>query len=263
MIFASSPSHATVLLCITIANTLVVDPAPPVAAFLIRRPPLRSPGGAWTPSSSYRTIDTTATATMTTSLRLFGNIFGKDGADARNGQREGELARISIPAGSSSSPIDDVAFDSLSIMMREWSKLFVVNDLGEKKITGLTTPVEVVDLYSPGADDEEHGDVVKSSGVRLLFKKGKTGGRSAYRDKDDVARNNKDEVDGQKDNVDAVKEGGIEVRVEKMSSGELRVIASRCEIEEGTMTKEMSEEVIIDSLGKAVSAWRKERALLR
>jgi hypothetical protein len=161
------------------------------------------------------------------------------------------------------SPIDDVAFDSLSIMMREWSKLFVVNDLGEKKITVLTTPVEVVDLYSPGADDEEHGDVVKSSRVRLLFKKGKTGGRSAYRDKDDVARNNKDEVDGQKDNVDAVKEGGVEVRVEKMSSGELRVIASRCEIEEGTMTKEISEEVIIDSLEKAVSAWRKERALLR
>ena len=55
-------------------------------------------------------------------------------------------------------------------------------------------------------------------------------------------------------------EGGVQVRVERLSGGDLRVIASRCEVEEGTMTKEMSEGVIIDSLRKAVTAWRKEQA---
>jgi hypothetical protein len=255
MIPALSP-HAKALLCIIIANALAVDPAT-VAAFLIQRPSLHGPCGTWTLSSFYRAIET---STTTTSPRLFGNILGKDGADAKEGIRDVELVRINIPKGASS-PANDVAFDSLSIMMREWAKSFVVDDLGDRtKNTGLTTPVEVVDLSSPGGEDEEeYGDAVKFSRVQLLFKKGKTGGRSAYEDKDD-ARYNKNEGEGRKDNVDALKEGGVEVRVEKMSSGDLRVIASRCEIEEGTMTKEMSEKVIIDSLGKAISAWRKEQA---
>ena len=62
------------------------------------------------------------------------------------------------------------------------------------------------------------------------------------------------------DDADIAKEGGVQVRVERLSGGDLRVIASRCEVEEGTMTKEMSEGVIIDSLRKAVTAWRKEQA---
>ena len=257
MICASPPSHATAL-CITIATALLVDAVPTVAAFSIHQPTPHGPRVAWTPSSAYRTIE----ITTTTSLRLFGNIFGKD--EARGGQRDDELARISIPAAgssSSSSIDDDVAYDSLSIMIREWSKSFVVNDLGEKKITGLTTPVEVV---IGDEDDVEHDDVVKSSGVRLLFKRGTTGGRSAYRDKDDVGRNDRDEVvEGRRENADAEKEGGVEVRVEKTSNGGLRVIASRCDIEEETMVKEMSEGVIVASLGKTVAAWRKERATLR
>ena len=114
-------------------------------------------------------------------------------------------------------------------------------------------------------EEEEDGDVVKFSGVQLLFKKGKTGGGSAYRDKDDERMHGKNErEDGRKkdddDDADIAKEGGVQVRVERLSGGDLRVIASRCEVEEGTMTKEMSEGVIIDSLRKAVTAWRKEQA---
>lgn len=285
---SSSLPHATALLCIIIARALVVNPAPAEAflAPLSGIPPRR----ARTPSSLCRTIETThdndlaarqqllirstrrgpsagetTTKSTTTSLRLFGNILGnKEGAVSE--QREGELARFAFPKATGSSPSsNDVKFDSLSIMIKEWSKLFVADDLGNKKITGLTTPVTVVDLtwvdlLTPAAAAVENDDdTIKFSGVQLLFKKGKTGGRSAYQDKDDE-RHNKNEKDGQKDNVDATKEGGVEVRVEQSSSGDLRVIASRCEMEEGTLTKGMSEGVIVDSLKKAISAWRKEHA---
>ncbi|KAL3776873.1 hypothetical protein ACHAW5_009521 [Stephanodiscus triporus] len=288
---SSSLPHATALLCIIIARALVVNPAPAEAflAPLSGIPPRR----VKTPSSFCRTIETThdndlavrqqhlirstrrgpsagetTTKSTTTSLRLFGNILGnEEGAVAE--QREGELARFAFPKATGSSPSsNDVKFDSLSIMIKEWSKLFVADDLGNKKITGLTTPVTVVDLTwvdlltpaaAVAAENNDDGDTIKFSGVQLLFKKGKTGGRSAYQDKDDE-RHNKNEKEGQRDNVDATKEGGVEVRVEQLSSGDLRVIASRCEMDEGTLTKGMSEGVIVDSLKKAISAWRKEQA---
>jgi hypothetical protein len=52
----------------------------------------------------------------------------------------------------------------------------------------------------------------------------------------------------------------VQVRIEKLSSGnDLEVIASRCDIEDGTMIKEMSEQTIIDSLRKTMQAWKKEQ----
>lgn len=109
---------------------------------------------------------------------------------------------------------------------------------------GLTTPVDVVKL--PTTEN--------SAGVQLLFKKG-VGGRSAYNDKDD-----EDDDDKKKEKEDSIKEGGVQVRIEKLSDGnDLEVIASRCEIEEGTMIKEMSEQTIIESLRQAMQAWRKEQ----
>lgn len=315
MISSAPLPQAAALLFVIVANALVANTAP-AAAFL--HPPATAaprPRGTWTSSSIHRannevvdrdlarsarrhettastataTATTTTTTTTTTSLRLFRNVFGRDGAvhditkedefPAEEGGvvREDELARFAFPATARSPPTipppaggDDLKFDSLSIMIGEWSKLFVADDEhGVKKVTGLTTPVTVVDLAADDeereVEEEEDGDVVKFSGVQLLFKKGKTGGGSAYRDKDDERMHGKNErEDGRKkdddDDADIAMEGGVQVRVERLSGGDLRVIASRCEVEEGTMTKEMSEGVIIDSLRKAVTAWRKEQA---
>ncbi|KAL7455205.1 hypothetical protein ACHAWC_007788 [Mediolabrus comicus] len=188
--------------------------------------------------------------TTNTKLHLFGAIFGNDDKPAdQEGLQENELARFSNllvnNGGSASDGVSDnkidVKFDSLSMMISSWSKMF-----SDHKSMGLTTPVDVVEL--PTTDD--------SAGVQLLFKKG-FGGRSAYYDKDD------DDDGGdnkKKKKEDSIKEGGVQVRIEKLSSGnDLEVIASRCDIEDGTMIKEMSEQTIIDSLRKTMQAWKKEQ----
>ena len=56
-----------------------------------------------------------------------------------------------------------------------------------------------------------------------------------------------------------IKEGGVQVMINKTPDGDLEVIAKRCETEEETMIKEMSEQTIIDSLGQAMQAWKKEQ----
>jgi hypothetical protein len=162
----------------------------------------------------------------TTKLHLFG--FG-DG-DKTN---DNELARFSnLLVGGSNI---DAKMDSLSIMISSWSKFFL-----DHKSMGLTTAVDVVDLPK----------TIDSAGVQLLFKKG-VGGRSAYNDKDEEEKGEKKE--------DSIREGGVQVLVKKLTGGNLEVVATRCEIDEGTMIKEMSEQAIIESLGKAMQAWKKEQ----
>ena len=203
-------------------------------------------------SSALTSSTVTTSAAATTRLNLFGNLFGDNtkNNDDQVDLQENELARFSNLAQSSSSDnTNDVKFDSLSIMISEWSQLFAHDDDGSKnKKMGLTTPVQVVPLAT-----QSSGDV---SGVQLLFQKSKVKSSSAYRDKDDEKKT--DNNDTSNDNA-AIKEGGIEVQVQKLSNGELQVVAKRCEIEEGTMIKEMSEQTILDSLRGAVNAWRKEQ----
>ena len=209
-------------------------------------------------------------------LYLFGNLFGnKDQNDDQRNLQENELARfcqLSAPTpGSSSSSDSNVKFDSLSIMISEWSKLFIGDDEHDdsskknRNVMGLTTPVAVVTLPKPASspaatkvpENDVYGEyVIDYTGVQLLFRKGKTGGRFAYQDKDEQ----KDKFDESKTKKDVpITEGGVEVRVELLSNGELRVVAKRCDIEEGTLIKEMSEQTILDSLRKAVTSWRKEQ----
>jgi hypothetical protein len=83
-----------------------------------------------------------------------------------------------------------------------------------------------------------------------LFLKTKTG----YADKDKM----KDDESPDREEA-VIKEGGVEVRVDQLVGGDLQVVASRCEVEEGTLIKEMSEQAIMDSLRKAVAAWKKEQ----
>merc|ERR1712238_629460 len=53
------------------------------------------------------------------------------------------------------------------------------------------------------------------------------------------------------------KQGGVQIFVEKLSRS-LRVRAVRCEIDDDTVIKEMSEEVIIRELQKAINVWKKK-----
>jgi hypothetical protein len=175
-----------------------------------------------------------------TKLNLFGNLFGNDDKTDDQKDLEGnELARFSNLLVGDDYNID-VKFDSLSILISSWAKMF-----SDHKSMGLTTPVDVVELPK----------TVSRTGVQLLFKKG-VGGRSAYNDKEEDEDDDKRKAEKEK----SVKEGGVQVTIEKLaSSGDLEVIASRCEVDEGTMIKEMSEEAILDSLRKAVQAWKKEQ----
>jgi len=177
-----------------------------------------------------------------TKLSLLGNLFGNNVKD--DGLRENkELSRFSnLLRSSSDKSIIGVKFDSLSIMISSWSKMFS----GDHKKMGLTTPVDVIEL--PRSDD--------TAGVKFIFKKGK-GGRSAYNDKDE--KEDKNGTEKKKEKEESIKEGGVQVIINKLSDGNLEVIATRCEIEEGTIIKEMSEQTIIDSLGQVIQAWKKEQ----
>ena len=53
-------------------------------------------------------------------------------------------------------------------------------------------------------------------------------------------------------------EGGVEILVEKLVSGTVQVRARRCDFDEDTMIKEMSEETIVKELRKAVDVWKRE-----
>ena len=173
---------------------------------------------------------------LNTKLNLFG--LGNDDTTDKD-DPEKELARFSNLLVGDTNNID-TKLDSLSIMISSWSQMF-----SDHKKMGLTTAVDIKEL--PNTAD--------SAGVQLIFKKG-TGGRSAYYDKDQDDKENKDS----KKREDSIKNGGVQILINKVSDGaDLDVIASRCEIEEGTMIKEMSEQTIIDSLGQAMQAWKKEQ----
>jgi len=199
--------------------------------------------------------------TSVTHVNLFGNLFGdntKDYEDQEDLQGD-EIARFSNLSSGSDDDLH-VKFDSLSIMISEWSRLFIDEEDSEVhgsdgKKMGLTTPVTVVPLVKQSFDvgDAVGGvaAVAELSGVQLLFKKPKVGGRSAYKDKD--------EDEDKESKKETIKEGGVEVQVQQLSNGELQVSAKRCEIEEGTMIKEMSEQTILGSLREAIRAWRKEQ----
>ena len=212
--------------------------------------------------AAYRTINKDVVVqimhptTTSTQLHLFGNLFAKEKEDLL----ENELARFSHLVSSNENPT--TKFDSLSNMISSWSKVFFTDD-GKKK-TGLTTPVTLVELKpsssqieeEEGGSDEDGEIVTNYSGVQLLFKKGKTGGRAAYQDKDDE---NKEGAAKKKEDT-TIKEGGVEVRVEQLSNGDLQVIAKRCDFDDDTMIKEMSEQTIIESLKKAMAAWKKDQS---
>ena len=175
---------------------------------------------------------------------LFGGLFSSGSATNVGG----ELARFPNLA------MTGTKYDNLSEYIRLWSKLFETDAKG----AGLTTPVKV--FPSIGVSDGED-EVLTTSGVRIIFQKTTTG--SAYKSKDE--EKSPEEADGSgggnasEDTDEIKKEGGVEVLVERLSGGEVQLRAKRCNFDEDTMIKEMSEEAIIKNLREAINVWKKEQ----
>ena len=125
-------------------------------------------------------------------------------------------------------------------------------DLFESKSIPLTTPVKV--FKRSNAVDDSDESIAESASCKLVFQKVDTG----YNDKDDEDDNNETE----ESKGDEPKQGGVEITVQKLISKEshqsLRVVARRCDIDEDTMIKEMSEQLILKELQKAIGVWKKE-----
>jgi hypothetical protein len=179
-------------------------------------------------------------------LYMFGGLFGGDGK-AKN-EEDRELAVYPKLASS------DVKFNSLSDYIQTWSQLFVTDPKGMR----LTTPVQVLPTSLEQPDDK---NVVAANGVRLVFKSTATGYQSKTEQDSTGGYGYKKPVN---DNAEPAtkkkeekKEGGVEILVEQLANGEVRVTAKRCEIDENTMIKEMSEEAIVNELKKAIDAWKK------
>ena len=98
-------------------------------------------------------------------------------------------------------------------------------------------------------------EVIASSGIKFTFKPPK----NAFEDKKDTD----DGDEGDKKKKKETSPGGVQVIAQKIASGggevEVRLLASRCDIDDGTIIKEMSEQCIVDDLRKAVKIWRDER----
>ena len=171
---------------------------------------------------------------------FFDNVFG--GGDSSDSDfEEGVLSMISV--GDFDEDTLQVRYDSLSDYITDkWMDLF------ETKSIKLTTPVQVVKRYERTCENDD--SVFESASCKLVFQKVDTG----YGDKDDE----EDEDDDKSKKDDEPKQGGVEIEVQQLASNSLRVVARRCDIDEDTMIKEMSEELILKELQKAISVWKKE-----
>jgi len=128
-------------------------------------------------------------------------------------------------------------FESLGGYIQQWAAMF------EGKGMGLTTPVTIRTV-----NDEN------TKGAQILFLKVETGYKDKDKDEDDDGVSPKDKQENE------VKQGGVEVLVEKLPDDSVQVRVQRCEMDDETMIKEMSEETILKELKKAMEVWKKEHA---
>ena len=161
----------------------------------------------------------------------------------------------------------DRKFGTLSEYMIQWSNRFE-NDAAAE---GLTTPVSIVASRRPPSITE---GVLMRTGVRFQFKSTNTGAaykskseERAYERQDAPQRSSSSSSSGEtkKRTVNPPpmkkqkKEGGVEIFVEKTTSNELRVRARRCNMDDATVIKEISESTIIKKLQKAIDVWVREQ----
>lgn len=165
-----------------------------------------------------------------------------------------ELLRIDVESGASDKETNE-KYEKLATFIEEWSKMFE----GKAKGTGLTTPVTLrISKRLP-----DNVCVLRRFGVRLEFKETNTG--SAYFSKGEEASKERQQGNYKtqyaEKNVDSIKprrqnnQGGVEVIVEQTVSGGLRVRARRCNLDDSTVIKEISEETILKKIQSAVNSW--------
>jgi len=176
------------------------------------------------------------------------NFFFGDGNDETS-NKDKELASFPKLATSNS----DVKYDSLVNFITAWSQKFE----DDRKGMGLTTPVKITPTLEEREGEEIDETVVERAGVRIIFQPTKTGYKSKNEEKAASEGGGGGEDQPQKKKKGPPKEGGVEICVEKLSNGEVQLRARRCDTDEDTMVKEMSEEAIISQLKHAVDAWKK------
>jgi hypothetical protein len=176
---------------------------------------------------------------------LFGGVFGGV-VDEKNSEKDAILGTYEIVVQGDNA---NVQFESLSdYIQNKWAQLFVTGSIK------LTTPVQLQQVPLTTSSSSEDDGVEKVTGVRLLFRKVDTGYKSK---KDEKEEEDTSEKSNKKSKKQGSKQGGVEILVEKRD-GQLRVQARRCEVDDDTMIKEMSEETIIRELQTAVDVWKKD-----
>jgi hypothetical protein len=179
-----------------------------------------------------------------TALYIFGGLFG-GGSSSKLILSEEPLTIYSIPAKADDD--NDKQYVALGEYIEKWSKLFTNGNIK------LTTPVTVELVKVPETS---------CRGVRLLFKDTNTGYQSKTEEQESNSRpkataNGADAQSTDKKKKGKVKQGGVEILVEKNDKG-VQVTAKRCEVEEDTIIKEMSEETILNELKQAIEVWKRE-----
>jgi len=183
-------------------------------------------------------------------------LFGGDPETTKGDKATAVLATIDIPGSSTETTDANVRFQSLSdYIANKWIDLFATGTIS------LTTPVSVFKGIVVGADDDNDESLLDVVGCRLIFQKVDTGYQS--KDEEDRSSSNNDDDENEKKEP---KQGGVEILVQKRKPStdttaqavSLRVVARRCEVDEDTMIKEMSEEIIVKELQKAIGVWKKE-----
>lgn len=170
-----------------------------------------------------------------------------------------EILRIDdiVPPGTPADIVNE-KYLKLSEFIFQWSLMF---DHGAKG-TGLTTPVTIKKSSLPARKSE---GVSQRCGVVLEFKPTITG--SAYKSKGEERERERQQVTSGSSNVDktntsmnykARKEGGVEILIELTTTGSLRLRARRCNMDDSTVIKELSEDTILGKLKEALQIFIKD-----
>lgn len=151
----------------------------------------------------------------------------------------------------------DQDFEALSGYLNEWSTRFENGAKG----TGLTTPVTV--SLSNFRGDVDSSFVRRKFGFMLQFKQTNTGTNYISKNEEKMLERQSasdKSVNPIKKVAKQKKEGGVEIIVEEIvrdsNSNLIRVRARRCNMDDNTVVKEMSEETIVKSLADAVNMWK-------
>ncbi len=171
-----------------------------------------------------------------------------------------ELMRVDLGMGRTEDDLEE-----LKRYVELWSESYDGGGLAIPKGSGLTTPAIVRPSRRPPSSFD---GVEYRTGVRILFRTTNTGDRyksSTEERMDERARsgggNTKTSASSSASARPTTsmakerKEGGVEVLIERTVNGHVRVRARRCNVDDKTVVKEMSEGVIVGSLKKALGIW--------